>query len=162
MTNIPFEDIFKKATEKYWQKEQRENQDFFLWFASQAKAESAFDPKAISPVGACGTMQIMPLTWREIRLSLPHLSRDIFDISSNIEAGVWYCRFCYERFRSVPNGEDRLLMAFAAYNCGPTRIRRLIEKHLATDYPALESHIPYSETVEYVRRIVRFHEAMSA
>ena len=160
MAKIPFKQQFERAAEAHWPDEQREDGDFYLWFAAQAKAESGFDPRAQSPVGACGIMQVMPLTWREIRQSLPHLSRDIFEPNSNIEAGVWYDRFCYERFRSVPKGNDRLLMAFAAFNCGPMRIRRLVKRHLATDYPTLEPHIPFTETVEYVRRIVRFHEEM--
>jgi len=160
MKNIPYIESFLRAAEKYWPNETATDRDFFLWFVAQAEAESNFDPKAISRAGACGIMQIMPRTWREIRLYLPHLKADILDPDSNIEAGVWYDRFCYDRFKMLPDGEDRLLIAFASYNCGPSRILRLIAEHKATTYAQLEQHIPYKETVDYVRRIVRFRKEM--
>ena len=160
MNEIPYIEHFTNAAKKHWPEETTNDPNFFLWFIAQAKAESAFDPKAVSRAGACGIMQIMPLTWREIRLYLPHLSKDILDPKDNIEAGIWYDRFCYMLITPIPHGEDRLLMAFAAYNCGPSRILRLIAEQKITTYDALEKLIPYKETVDYVRRIRKYREEL--
>jgi len=132
----------------------------FLWFVAQCRAESAFKPEAISPAGACGLMQLMPRTWREIRLYLPDLSKDILDPRSNIRAGVWYDRFCFGRFVDITDTRDRLLVAFAAYNCGPTRIRKIIDASGVRTIEDIQPHIPFEETRDYVKRIIRFREEL--
>ena len=155
MKNIPFEKYFREFAAEFWPDKMRQDTDFWRWFAAQSRAESGFDPKAVSRAGACGLMQIMPATWREIRLTLPELSADIFHPKSNIRAGIYYDRFCYD-YIGMQEGLERLLATFAAYNCGPGRIRRLIEEYWPENYAELEKHIPYRETREYVRRIRRF------
>ncbi|MGC9315931.1 MAG: lytic transglycosylase domain-containing protein [bacterium] len=155
---IPFSEIFKTATLEFWTEEAKSDSGFFLWFAAQCRAESGFDPKAVSPAGARGLMQIMPLTWREIRLYLPNLGTDIHSPENSIRAGIWYARWCFNRFPMIPNFHDRLLTAFASYNCGPSRIKRLIEKNGVVVFDRLYPLIPYKETRDYVSRIVRFHE----
>jgi soluble lytic murein transglycosylase-like protein len=106
-------------------------------------------------------MQIMPLTWREIRLYLPDLGADITAPKDNIRAGIWYVRWCFERFKKIGVFRDRLLIAFASYNCGPSRIKRLIEKTEEVEFAKLCPMIPYKETRDYVARIIRFREEMN-
>ena len=156
--DIPYIEHFTRATKEHWLSEMGCIPKLLFWFIAQAKAESTFDPKAISRAGACGIMQIMPRTWREIRLYLRHLGPDILDPKDNIDAGIWYSRFCYDRLKTISGGNDRLLMAFAAYNCGPTRIVKLIKEYSPVTYADLETHIPYIETVDYVRKIIKFQE----
>jgi len=153
---IPYLEIFQSATAEFWPEESATDLNFHLWFAAQCRAESGFDSKAISPAGARGVMQIMPLTWREIRLYLPDLGTDIHSPANSIRAGIWYARWCFNRFPMIPDFRDRLLTAFASYNCGPSRIKRLIEKTGGVEFEKLHPLFPYKETRDYVSRIVRF------
>ena len=153
-------ELIESAAAEFWPEEVETEPDFHLWFVAQCRAESAFDPSAVSRAGACGLMQLMPPTWREIRLYLPDLSADILDPRSNIRAGVWYARFCFERFMDIPDRRDRLLVAFAAYNCGPTRIRKIIDASGAKTFEEIQPRIPFVETRDYVKRIVRFREEL--
>jgi soluble lytic murein transglycosylase-like protein len=93
-------------------------------------AESAFDPRAISPKGARGLMQIMPATAQELGLA------NSFDPSQNISAGVKYLAFLLGRY------DGNLSLALAAYNAGPGAV----EEHNGIP--------PYSETRAYVQRVL--------
>ena len=97
-------------------------------------AESSGDPKAISPKGAMGLMQLMPDTWVELR-DQHDLGADPFDARMNTLAGTAYLKVMQGRF-----GYPAL---FAAYNAGPGRY----EDHLRTGRP-----LP-AETRAYVARI---------
>ncbi|MGD2187968.1 MAG: transglycosylase SLT domain-containing protein [Desulfobacterales bacterium] len=97
------------------------------------KAESDFDPRAISRKGAMGLMQIMPENFKMLNLKNP------FDPWQNIRAGAQYFKKLYERF----NG--KLALSLAAYNAGPTAVDR---------YKTIP---PYQETEEYVRRVLRYY-----
>ena len=97
------------------------------------KAESDFDPRAVSRKGAMGLMQIMPENFKMLDLKNP------FDPWQNIRAGAQYFKKMYERF----NG--KLALSLAAYNAGPTAVDR---------YKRIP---PYQETEEYVRRVLRYY-----
>src|SRR5712691_4974643 len=99
------------------------------------RAESGFDPRAVSRKGARGLMQLMPATAAILGV------RDSFDPHENIDAGARHLRALIERF-----GHD-LRLAVAAYNAG--------EKAVAT-YRGVP---PYRETKEYVARVLRFYDA---
>lgn len=104
------------------------------WIEAVITAESSGAPKAISPKGAMGLMQLMPETWAELR-DQHDLGADPFDARMNILAGTAYLRAMQGRF-----GYPAL---FAAYNAGPGRY----EDHLRTGQP-----LP-AETRVYVARI---------
>jgi hypothetical protein len=82
------------------------------WIAAVMRAESAFDPRATSPKGAMGLMQLMPGTWAALRARLG-LGPDPYDPRDNILAGARYLRDLYDQF-----GAGGFL---AAYNAGPGR-----------------------------------------
>jgi soluble lytic murein transglycosylase-like protein len=82
------------------------------WIAAVMRAESAFDPRATSPKGAMGLMQLMPDTWAALREQLA-LGPDPYDPRDNILAGARYLRDLYDEF-----GVGGFL---AAYNAGPRR-----------------------------------------
>lgn len=90
--------------------------------------ESRFRLHAVSSRGAYGLMQIMPATGHDITSKL--IIDDVRIPEHNIEAGVYYLSWVYKRFDpgdAVENTskayENRLRLALAAYNGGPTRIR---------------------------------------
>ena len=82
------------------------------WIRAVLRAESAGDPRAVSPKGAIGLMQIMPDTWGDLRVR-HRLGNDPYDPHDNIIAGAAYIRELLDRYGS-PGW-------IAAYNAGPGR-----------------------------------------
>lgn len=99
------------------------------------KAESAFNPTAISRAGARGLMQLMPDT------ATQHGVADTHDPRSNIEGGVRHLRLLLNRF------QGDLTLALAAYNAGPETVDR---------YSGIP---PYEETQNYVHRVLQYRES---
>ena len=89
--------------------------------AAQGYQESTLDQNVKSPVGAVGVMQVMPPTGRELKVG------DIRKVEPNIHAGVKYMRFMIDTyFKDEPMTKlNKGLMAFAAYNAGPGRLKQL-------------------------------------
>ena len=96
------------------------------------RAESSFDPSAVSRRGARGLMQLMPSTARMHGVSNLHNPRD------NIRAGVRHLRSLLDHFQNDAK------LAVAAYNAG---------KRTVTRYRGLP---PYRETRTYVAKVLRF------
>jgi soluble lytic murein transglycosylase-like protein len=97
------------------------------------KAESNFDPRAVSRAGAIGLMQLMPQT--AVRLDV----RDMFDPDENVGGGTKYLRQLLDRFHG------NLPLALAAYNAGENIVDR---------YQSLP---PIDETRQYVRKVLRYY-----
>ena len=95
------------------------------WITAIMRAESRGDPRAVSPKGAMGLMQIMPETWAGLRVRYG-LGHDPLDPRDNILAGAAYLRELYDRY-----GAPGFL---AAYNAGPERY----EAHLVSGRPLPE------------------------
>ena len=103
--------------------------------AAVAHRESAWNPRAVSRVGACGIMQLMPATAQYLGV------RNVFDARENIFGGTRYLRTLLDTF----HGD--LDLALAAYNAGPGAV----EKHKGVP--------PYRETRAYVAAVRRTYEA---
>jgi hypothetical protein len=109
------------------------------WIRRVMRAESGGETllggqPIVSRAGAMGLMQLMPGTWRDMRLALG-LGPDPHDPADNIAAGTAYLRLMYDRF-----GYPGL---FAAYNAGPARY---------TAFLSGRSSLP-AETRDYVAAI---------
>lgn len=98
------------------------------------RAESAYDPSAVSKKGAVGLMQLMPDTAHRYGV------RDRYDPRQNLSGGSRYLRDLLDRF------ED-LALALAAYNAGESAV---------IDYGGQIP--PFPETQQYVRRVMTFYE----
>lgn len=85
----------------------------WLWVKVQAGVESNFNPKAVSPVGAKGLLQLMPGTDMEIDDDL-----DAFDIEGNLDNGIRYLKDQYEKLSEIPDHFTRIRCALASYNGG--------------------------------------------
>jgi soluble lytic murein transglycosylase-like protein len=97
-------------------------------------AESAFNPRALSRVGAQGLMQLMPATASRFGVS------NAFDAAQNIRGGVRYLAWLLKRF------DGNLTLAAAGYNAG----EGAVEKYGGVP--------PYNETQRYVQRVALLAE----
>ena len=118
-----------------------------------SRQESALYPLAQSPVGARGLMQLMPATAKETagKLGVPYRDpQQLFDPMMNIRLGSAYLK----RLLDVYDG-NRILAA-AAYNAGPGRVKRWRDAHTDKPMDVWVESIPYQETRNYVQNVLSF------
>jgi soluble lytic murein transglycosylase-like protein len=116
------------------------------------RQESAFDPRATSPVGARGLMQLMPATAREMtsRLRLRSPAAGLYDPKFSIALGAGY-------FRELLNGfSGNVELALAGYNGGPNRIHRLWQEAggAKAQLDSFVETLKMDESRDYVKRIL--------
>jgi len=120
------------------------------------RQESAFYPKAISPAGARGLLQLMPRTAKKIakRARLPYSRRRLReDPRYNLVLGQSYLRGLLDTFK------DSYVLSLAAYNAGPARARKWSKangdpRDNAVDAVDWIELIPFEETRNYVQRVL--------
>jgi soluble lytic murein transglycosylase-like protein len=100
------------------------------------KAESNFNHRAVSPVGAQGLMQLMPKTASDLKVE------DSFHPEKNIEGGARYLRYLLNTYKGD------LTLALAAYNAGEKAVAKY-------NYNVP----PYRETQNYVKRVYSFYDS---
>ncbi|MDI6775941.1 MAG: lytic transglycosylase domain-containing protein [Syntrophales bacterium] len=125
-----YDHLITKAAKKY-------NVDSAL-IKAVIKAESNFNPRAVSPVGARGLMQLMPATASSLEV------QDSLHPENNIEGGVRYLRYLLNLF----NGD--LPLTLAAYNAGEGAVARYNN-----------SIPPYEETQTYIQRVLNYFNKYS-
>jgi soluble lytic murein transglycosylase-like protein len=132
VSQVPFGELI-------WRNARRYGVDGLL-IASIMEAESGFDPRAVSPQGALGLMQVMPLTAEHYSAEEP------LDPAVNIDVGARYFASLLRQF------DGDVTLALAGYNAGPSRVTR---------YGAVP---PFRETQSYVGRVlsryVGYHQTL--
>ena len=120
--------------------------------AAIIREESQYDWRAVSRVGAIGLMQVMPGTASVVaqRLGFPAVGRDdLFDQETNIRIGVYYVEQLLQQF------SGNATYAIASYNAGPIAVEGWITLHRGRSQDEFIELIPYQETRQYVKRVLR-------
>ena len=119
-----------------------------LW--ALAREESGFDPRARSPAGALGLLQLMPGTAREIgaRFGVTGDEESLVRPQTNLLLGAAYLAGLLDRW------SGNLPLALAGYNAGPSRALAWWRAAPATDTEEFVDTIPYRETQAYVRSVL--------
>ncbi|HJU03703.1 MAG TPA: transglycosylase SLT domain-containing protein [Nitrospiraceae bacterium] len=120
--------------------------------AAIIREESHYDARALSRVGAIGLMQVMPTTAQAVakKLGLPQVTRDdLFDQEINIRFGVRYLEQLLQQYGG------NVIYTVAAYNAGPPAVSAWATKFGSKDPDEFVELIPYQETRQYVKRVLR-------
>ena len=146
--------IYKKDYEEYVQKYAQEyNVDENLIYAL-IKAESNFNSKAKSSKDAIGLMQLMESTAQDVckktdlQISSDELSEKLLEPDININIGTKYLSILIQKYGNIE-------IAITAYNAGIGTVDTWIEKGIINADGSNVENIPYKETNNYVRKILR-------
>jgi len=149
-------EIFRKYSDAY-------GMDYLLMMA-EAYQESSLNQQAKSSVGAVGIMQLMPATGTEMKVG------DIHQLDPNVHAGVKYFNSMVQKLYGNEPMDDlnKVLFTFAAYNCGPNRVKQLraeaVQKGLnpnvwIDNVEFIAANRVGAETVNYVSNIYKYYVA---
>lgn len=142
---LAFDEHFSNSAEKY-----KLNKP---WLYALALQESAFASDARSRANARGVLQLLPSTAKELaKAKGNNLSpKDLYDPKTNVNLAGTYLYQLLDRF------DGNHIIATAAYNAGPNRIGRLLEKQTQTISTDIwVETIPYKETRKYVQSVLAY------
>lgn len=117
--------------------------------------ESDFNPRAVSPKGARGLMQIMPETaqWAATQMKLAEFDVErLFDPDVNVAIGVWYLATLTRQF------DGDIVLALAAYNGGRANVLRWLNEEIWSGAREHAADIPFPETRGYVRKVLQRYD----
>ena len=160
-SSFKYDVVIFKATKKYWS-------DFNepLYWKAQIKAESAFNPYAVSPVGAQGLAQFMPLTKKQIWNEMGYNSLiPSFSPYHSINAGAYYMRKLRNSWNWKRPTIDKHRLAQASYNGGIGNIIKSQKKcNNVLLYEDIIKCLPQitgrhsTETINYVKKIEKYYK----
>ncbi len=112
------------------------------------KTESGFVSNAVSSAGAIGLMQMMPETFKWLCEKNGESLEEgmLYDPETNIRYGTYYLSYLYSEFGLWET-------VYAAYNCGPGRVKEWQSNALYADTNGILTDIPFKETSDYVKKI---------
>jgi soluble lytic murein transglycosylase len=120
-----------------------------------ARQESEFDPRATSPSGAMGLIQLLPRTAKETakKADIRFDKSRLYDPEYNLLIGSKYLS------RMIDNYDGSYVMAIAAYNAGPGNVKKWVRRMGTPDNDFNNAinwieKIPFSETRNYVQRVM--------
>jgi soluble lytic murein transglycosylase len=146
--NLRFPLEHRKTIDRESEKRQMDN----AWIFAVVRQESAFASDAISPAGAMGLMQLMPRTAKSIARRIKRRSpgrRALLTPETNIELGTAYLQRVFKQL------DDHPVLATAAYNAGPHRVRKWLPDEVLPADLWVEG-IPFRETRTYTQRVLAY------
>jgi soluble lytic murein transglycosylase len=126
--------------------------------AGLIRQESSFNPRATSPAGARGLMQVMPSVGQSIAPSAGISDWNpamLYDPGVNIELGI-------RHLAPLLRGQPNVARSLAAYNAGGSRVARWSTRRGAEDPEIFTERIPFQETRDYVKSVLRNREFYQA
>jgi tetratricopeptide (TPR) repeat protein len=116
------------------------------------RQESAFNKRVVSSANAVGLMQLLPTTAtrvaRSMRTEIPEYN-DLKKPAVNIQLGVKYLSGLLSDF------DDNIIFALASYNAGPSKVRKWMNIRSSLKPLEFMESIPYKETRNYVKKVLR-------
>lgn len=147
--------IYKTEYSEYVYKYAQEyNVDPLMVFAI-IKAESNFNPNVVSNSGAVGLMQLMDATAEELcnKLDIFYVKKvSLYNPELNIQLGTKYFADLMKEY------DNNYLLALTAYNAGIGNVKKWIEAGVIKADGSDIENIPYKETNNYVRKIIRDYQ----
>ena len=142
---MDYSQYVEKYSEKY-------SVDKYLIYAI-IKAESNFEEKAVSKSGAQGLMQLMYPTAEELseKIDIELNENNILEPDININLGTKYISMLIQKYENIN-------LALAAYNAGSGNVDGWIEKGTLKNDGSDIENVPFKETNNYVRKILRDYE----
>lgn len=151
MQNIIYKRNYEEYVEKYSSLYEVDNDLVYALI----KAESNYNPKAKSNKNAIGLMQLMEETAKDILKTTninisanENLSEKLLEPEININLGTKYLSILIQKYNSIE-------LAVTAYNAGIGTVDNWIEKQIISSDGSDIEKIPYKETNNYVRKIMR-------
>lgn len=137
-----FGDIIREAAAQH-------NVDPYL-VSAVIRQESIFNPVIKSPVGAIGLMQIMPYTGKYIaeKVKVPFANDSLSCPLYNVRFGTFYIRELLDEFN------DNVVLVLAGYNGGPHNARKWFSRNKEEEYDLFVEDIAFSETRDYVKKVL--------
>ncbi len=126
--------------------------------AGLIRQESLFNPAATSPAGARGLMQIMPAVGGDLARAAGFPVWDpvlLYQPDVNARLGV-------QHFADLITSQKHVFHVLASYNAGASRVERWLTKAGTDDPEVFVERIPYVETRDYVRILIRNRESYRA
>jgi len=123
------------------------------WVMGLIRSESAMSEDAISAADARGLMQVMPGTAAQVAHRHGYTytgSEQLLHAKDNIVFGTAFLRELMDRFDQNP------VLALGAYNAGPSAVKHWLDTLLTRDPAIWIENLPYSETREYIPRVLAF------
>ncbi|MCB1214769.1 MAG: transglycosylase SLT domain-containing protein, partial [Deltaproteobacteria bacterium] len=118
------------------------------------RTESFYNPKIVSPADARGLMQIIPPTAHDLAQKLGKESfnvEDLWNPAISIELGVYYLSQNLKHFKG------NLVYTIASYNAGEESVDRWLKIRSDLDWDEFVESIPYTETRNYVKKVLKFY-----
>jgi soluble lytic murein transglycosylase len=118
------------------------------------REESSYRPDALSRAGAIGLMQLMPFTGNHLSKKAglaDYSTRSLYEPGTNITMGSLYLK------KLIEGNKGNLLLAIASYNAGPDVVSSWASRFGSGEMDEFIERIPYRETRNYVKRVLRSH-----
>ncbi len=123
------------------------------WVYAIIRRESAFNIKARSRSGALGLMQLMPKTGKyiaNIQNTRLKSKKELLNANLNIQLGTAYMKYVLDKL------DGNAVLAIAAYNAGPNRIKNWIPEHKSVPADIWLETLPIRETRKYLRAVLAY------